>query len=431
MTAQHDLDRTLGAWFHGEATTAPPAEPLARAIESTRNLRPRRALVAWVGSSWTDADRTRGARSGLRPALVVALVGLLALALAGGALLVAGGLLSDQARPTPFLTGNGVIVSAKDGDIVVADRPGGELRTLVTGPADDTDPRFSPDGTKLAFTRDGSGLMLADADGRNVVELTQEGPDASMWNFAPDGRSLLGVALIDGERDGPDCELGNAPKRVLLRSVDPAAALAVLDIPLWDSWMEIQESGGPSFRPTNPDQILVVTQLDPCGPRGIRVYDLATGGIRTVLEPAGYLHDVMWTPDGESITYDLTGETSVQARVIAADGSGDRPLLDAPGTNWYHRVGWWSNDGTRTVIARQQPEGAFVLSTRGDGAAVELACGDIGCSSSWIWSPDDSMLIGTGDNGTLLQADPDTGAVTVLDWHVDLSDPWQWQRVAP
>ena len=35
MTAQNDLDRTLGAWFEGDALSAPP-EPLARVIESTR-----------------------------------------------------------------------------------------------------------------------------------------------------------------------------------------------------------------------------------------------------------------------------------------------------------------------------------------------------------------------------------------------------------
>ncbi len=48
MTAQNDLDRTLGAWFHGDATTTPPPEPLARAIEATRNVRPHTALVAWI-----------------------------------------------------------------------------------------------------------------------------------------------------------------------------------------------------------------------------------------------------------------------------------------------------------------------------------------------------------------------------------------------
>ncbi len=52
MTAQNDLDRTLRGWFDADATTSPPREPLARAIESTRNVRPRPRRVAWIGSSW-------------------------------------------------------------------------------------------------------------------------------------------------------------------------------------------------------------------------------------------------------------------------------------------------------------------------------------------------------------------------------------------
>ena len=101
MTAQNDLDRTLGAWFHGDATTTPPSEPLARVIESTRTLRPRPALVARIGSDWvgTGATSGRGRVADLRPAVVFALVALLAVALAGGALLVGSRLIAP--RPTP------------------------------------------------------------------------------------------------------------------------------------------------------------------------------------------------------------------------------------------------------------------------------------------------------------------------------------------
>ena len=41
MTAQHDLDRTLGAWFGTEAAPAPPPEPLARILEIDARRRPR------------------------------------------------------------------------------------------------------------------------------------------------------------------------------------------------------------------------------------------------------------------------------------------------------------------------------------------------------------------------------------------------------
>ena len=105
MTAQNDLDRTLGAWFGAEAAPAVPPEPLARIIESTRGQRPRPSVVAGIGSHAVGAGPTSGAigrAASLRPALVIALVALMVLALAGGALLVGGRLVA----PPPLPIGN-------------------------------------------------------------------------------------------------------------------------------------------------------------------------------------------------------------------------------------------------------------------------------------------------------------------------------------
>ena len=104
MTAQHDLDRALGAWFGVEAVPAPPPEPLVRVIESTRTIRPRPALTARVGSRWVGAGSTSGPRGGLaslRPGMVVALVALLAVALVGAAVLVGSRLVAPK---TPVVT---------------------------------------------------------------------------------------------------------------------------------------------------------------------------------------------------------------------------------------------------------------------------------------------------------------------------------------
>jgi dipeptidyl aminopeptidase/acylaminoacyl peptidase len=337
------------------------------------------------------------------------------------------------AAPPTGPAGNGGIAAAKAGDILVAVRPGGELRPLVTGPEHDSDPMFSPDGTKLAFVRQTeqgeTALMLADADGTGIVQVTSE--PLGQLRFAPDGRSLIGMVPSDVATSWD----------FRLRSVDAAAESIVLETRVHDGAMAVWEWGGPEFRPTNAQEILIVGTLEPDGPRGIYVYDLPTNAVRTVLEPAGYVHDVVWTPDGRFISYDVTDETSIQSRVVAVDGSGDRPLLDVPGTDRYHRIGRWSNDGRRTVIDSGLGEVVSVVSTGGDGDAVELACGDIGCPGSWTWSPDDSMLVGTlppddsGEGGTsrvtTLLADPASGEVTELDWDVDLNDPQQWQRVAP
>jgi hypothetical protein len=355
--------------------------------------------------------------------LVLVLVGLL-IALATVAVYV-----GSQQRQVPNAFGpaaNGLIALEKDGDIFVADRPGGDLRPLLAGPENERLLMFSPDGTKLAFLGEDpqlpTALMVADADGTNVVQVATEPP--GMLSFAPDGRSLMGVARIDGEH------------RIVLIPVEPGAASTVLDIRLPRSGMELSWSGGPKFNPRNPEEILVVVQPEPGGPHVLSVYDLATSSIRSIVEPAEdrFPEDVAWLPDGEHIIYDA----GLFPRIVAADGSGDR-ALDAI----RDRISPPSNGGTRIVLdvaevdlpGDDSHQGSVVVPIEGEGKRVELACGlgtGVDCAWSWIWSPDDSMLVGTvphETSSTYLLADPDTGQVTDLGW--DDVGAWAWQRVAP
>ena len=106
MIAQTDFDRALGAWFNSEAAGAPPSEPLAQVIASTRRLRPRASLTAGLGSAWVGSGVTSAMRYRLfelrRPALI-ALVALLTLALVVAAALVAGQLVRPRPAPRTYL----------------------------------------------------------------------------------------------------------------------------------------------------------------------------------------------------------------------------------------------------------------------------------------------------------------------------------------
>jgi hypothetical protein len=146
------------------------------------------------------------------------------------------------------------------------------------------------------------------------------------------------------------------------------------------------------------------------------------------------VQDVAWLPDGKHIIYGR-----FNPHIVAADGSGDH-VLDALNMD---RISPVSNDGARVVVdvaevdlpGDDSHQQSVVVPIDGEGEPVELACGpgsDIECAWSWIWSPDDSMLIGTvphETSTTYLQADTDTGQVTELDWFV-VGAP-AWQRVAP
>lgn len=427
MNHKRDFDRAVDRWLDDGSDATPPEviDVVLLAVRSTPQER----------RSWWPAWRTT--RMNTYAKLIAAAAAVLVVVIAGYQFLPGrSGPGGPTTAPSPTLAApavvpaaNGVIAVAKDGDILVADRPGGDLRPLVVGPEDDSRPVFSPDGTQLAFVRgagQGSFPMVADADGTNVVQLTQQPLEiwGFPWSFAPDGRSLMTVAHIDGA------------SRVVVRPVDPAAALAVLDIRLPDPDQELEV---PTFHPTNPQEILVVAQLVPDGPVGLYVYNLATGGIRTIVEPADgrYVLDPAWLPGGEQITYSHPRDPYV----VAADGSGDQAFDAVRG-----RASPFSNDGTR-IVAERGGEGEALLRSvivpiNGDGEPVWLTCNlaTPSCPDRWIWSPDDSMLIGTTYDDTsstgegpltesYLLVDANTGQETELDW-VDVGIP-AWQRVAP
>jgi Tol biopolymer transport system component/imidazolonepropionase-like amidohydrolase len=81
------------------------------------------------------------------------------------------------------------------GDLYTMPASGGTATAISKGPAYDHHPRFSPDGTTIAFTTDENGienLWLCDRDGRNRRELTAEKVAAvRSASWTPDGTYLL------------------------------------------------------------------------------------------------------------------------------------------------------------------------------------------------------------------------------------------------
>ena len=153
-----------------------------------------------------------------------------------------------------------------------------------------------------------------------------------------------------------------------------------------------------------------------------------------------------WSPTGDAISYGrfaVAGEGfRVQQHVVAADGTGDRQMDAGAGTAYNAAMSQWSNDGTRLVVIRGDGTAAqaLIVPVTGDAPAVEITCGlsgVTGCPDShgvtWIWSPDDTVLVGTlsADDGstTYYLADPETGRVTPTEW-TGTGEP-DWQRSAP
>ena len=429
MNQTDRLERDLTAWF---VETAAPRTPdfLDDILAQTAGANQRAAWTfpeRWLPMSVTTLGRRTLAPVPWRTLGIVAVIALLTLA----TLAVVIG--SQRRVPAPFgPAGNGLVAVEQAGDIVVLDPTTGSPRILIGGPTFDTNPRFSRDGTRIAFFREtGSALQLAmaDADGRNVRVL-DTGPMSETGNidWAPDGRTILLSTTDPG---------GSAP-------TDHAQAVWIIPV-----------DGGPgralslgmaatsaAWRPPEGRQFLFLGVVGTT--HGLYVADADGTNVGTIVSPnpaldIGY---ASWAPDGSTIGYtewDTTADVATaRQRFVSHDGTDNRMIELDPGATW--GLGTWSNDNERvfiTGIPKAGHEGTFyAIVIRRDTPTVgpmNLAAPPVGAYIfGGSWSPDDTSFVGTthdADDRPLTQMlwDTTTGKVAPAPWSPISSD---WQRIA-
>jgi Tol biopolymer transport system component len=90
------------------------------------------------------------------------------------------------------------------GDLYLLPIEGGKAKRISSGPAWDVQPRFSPDGSEIAFTSDrggGNNLWRMPASGGDAFQVSKE--DFRLLNnpaWTPDGQYLIGRKHFTGER---------------------------------------------------------------------------------------------------------------------------------------------------------------------------------------------------------------------------------------
>ena len=177
------------------------------------------------------------------------------------------------------------------GDLWLLPIGGGDAKALTTGPAWDMQPRFSPDGSEIAFTSDragGDNVWVVSVDGETTRQISKETfrlPNSPAWS--PDGRYIAARKHFTSRRSLGSGEIW------LWHSSGEGSGLQLNEKP-----NEQKDLGEPAF---SPDGRYVYFSQDST-PGGVFEYSKDSNGqiytIKRIDRESGEIEDVVTGPGG-------------------------------------------------------------------------------------------------------------------------------------
>ena len=200
-------------------------------------------------------------------------------------------------------------------------------------------PRWSPDGTRLAFDND-DGLYVVNADGSRVIKVAT----GAFATWSPDGTRIAFV--MGSDEGGSQVGVVNADgtgERTLTE------AKGWEQLPAWSpdgsriAYVASAKGEGQQLHVVNPD-----------GTGETRLTDLRSEGM------GGY--SPSWSPDGSTIAIEVFEDGNWDLYLARADGSGARQLTDQPGDE---NRPTWAPDGTKIAFT-----GSSIASSEGENTGT-------------------------------------------------------------
>jgi len=264
------------------------------------------------------------------------------------------------------------------GDLYLVPIAGGPAKRLTSGPAYDVQPRFSPDGSTIAFASDRGGtenLWVADAAGQNARAVsTEKDAFVNSPSWSPDGDYLLGRKRLTDTSSLGTVELwlwhvkGGQGLRITKKDDQPDAADAAFSKDGRFVYFSARDTRYRYNRDVNE------------GIWQIKRFDRRTGQVVPIMGEFGGTAAPRLSPDGKSLAYvrrvrtktrlEVLDLTSGRTRVLAPDVQRD----DQEGFA-FHGVfpGYaWTPDGTAIVATAEGKIWSFDATT-GTRRAIPFA----------------------------------------------------------
>ena len=313
----------------------------------------------------------------------------------------------DGSRIAFVRRGNDIMADKTVASIWLVDAGTGELTPVAAGPGSHSQPRWSPDGKRLAYVSTAEGgapqlyvRWMASGEAVRITGLPQS-PGNIAWS--PDGRQIAYTMFVPAE--GP--KLGKAPDKP--EGATWAAPLETFDLlsyradgagyiksgfdkifvvpatggaPRQLSFGEYHDGGGLTW--SRDGQTLLFSgnrspdwESDPVDAE-IYALDIASGAISALTDRDGPDASPVVSPDGSKIAYigfddQLLGYHNAQAYVMNRDGSGKRAVAPALDRSIDTLV--WAPDG-QALIAQYDDHGETLVARIGmDGSVREIVRG--------------------------------------------------------
>lgn len=220
---------------------------------------------------------------------------------------------------------------------------GGEPKQLTTGASSSSLPRWSPDGKRIAFTREGQ-VWVMNVDGSDAKKVTNisTGADAPLWS--PDGRMIAFVSDVY-----PECATDECNKKRGEQADESKVKAKVTDRLLfrhWTTWKEGKRSH------------VFVAMVDGSG----EARDLTPGDYDAPPFSLGGPLDYAFSPDSKELAFasnrDKVEATSTNADIFVAAVTGGEARNVSGGNKGADLSPQYSPDG-RFIYYRSQATAGF------------------------------------------------------------------------